>query len=158
MEPMEMEKVCAEKLRELRRQRGLTLAQFSVLSQGRIKPVVLGSYERGTRAISIAKLQLVAEIYQVPIQYFFGASSTKTEVLSQRWIIDIRRLKTSKDSDSFAQNIIAYVAEIVQRRNDFNGEVLSLRAQDQENISLLTRANKSEVREALYLRGILYGA
>jgi transcriptional regulator with XRE-family HTH domain len=155
---MEMEKVCAEKLRELRRQRGLTLDEFSKLSGGRIKSVVLGSYERGTRAISIAKLQLVAEIYQVPIQYFFGVSASKSEVMHQRWIIDLRRLKISKEGDSFAQLVISYVGHIVQRRNDFNGEVISLRTSDQDNLSLITRAEKSDVREALYLRGILYGA
>ena len=56
----EIEELCAQRLRDLRRSRGLTLDQCESMSGGVIKAVVLGSYERGTRAISLARLTQLA--------------------------------------------------------------------------------------------------
>jgi hypothetical protein len=50
----EIEQRCAHKLRELRRSKGLTLQDCELISNGALKAVVLGSYERGHRAISLA--------------------------------------------------------------------------------------------------------
>ena len=63
-------------LRKIRRSKGLTLHQVEVLSNGKYKSVVVGSYERGHRSISVSRLIELAELYEVPITEFFGASST----------------------------------------------------------------------------------
>jgi transcriptional regulator with XRE-family HTH domain len=70
-------------LREIRKSKGLTLHKVEALSNGLHKAVVVGSYERGNRSISVDKLISLAEFYEVPISEFFGDSNTnkKAEAL-----------------------------------------------------------------------------
>jgi transcriptional regulator with XRE-family HTH domain len=154
----DIESTCSEKLRNLRRERGLTLAQCESASNGLFKSVVMGSYERGSRAISLSRLQQLADFYEVPIQYFFGPLGKSAENGRTRWVIDLRRLKANTSGDAFIQHISTYLSQVIGKRQDFNGEVISLRSADRENLSLILRAEISDIREGLYLRGLLYGA
>jgi transcriptional regulator with XRE-family HTH domain len=52
----EYQKRLGARLRAIRQQQGLTLQQVEEMSEGRWKAVVVGSYERGDRAVSVAKL------------------------------------------------------------------------------------------------------
>jgi transcriptional regulator with XRE-family HTH domain len=60
-------------LRKIRKSKGLTLHNVEVLSNGKYKSIVVGSYERGTRSISVSRLIGLAELYEVSITEFFGA-------------------------------------------------------------------------------------
>src|SRR6059058_6354500 len=55
-----------ERLRAIRRQKGLSLHDVEARSGMEFKASVLGAYERGERAISVPRLLRLAEIYQVP--------------------------------------------------------------------------------------------
>ncbi len=55
-----------ERLRAIRRQKGLSLHDVEARSQQEFKASVLGAYERGERAISVPRLLRLAEIYEVP--------------------------------------------------------------------------------------------
>ena len=55
-----------ERLRVTRHQRGLSLERVVQLSGGRFSPSALGAWERGTRAITVERLALLAAIYRVP--------------------------------------------------------------------------------------------
>lgn len=63
--------VCA-KLRYVRQLKGWTLADVETKSYGKHKAVVIGSYERGQRTISVKKLIELARFYDVPVSEFFG--------------------------------------------------------------------------------------
>ena len=63
-------------LRKVRKSKGLTLHQVQALSNGLHKVPVIGSYERGTRSISVDKLISLSEFYEVPITEFFGVPNT----------------------------------------------------------------------------------
>jgi transcriptional regulator with XRE-family HTH domain len=65
-------------LRKIRKSKGLSLHQVEVLSNGKYKPIPLGSYERGTRAITVSKLIELSEFYEVPITELFGLSNTNS--------------------------------------------------------------------------------
>ena len=54
--PSEYAKSLGARLRSIRQQQGLSLQGVEEKSNGRWKAVVVGSYERGDRAISVAKL------------------------------------------------------------------------------------------------------
>lgn len=56
-----------DRLRRVRRARGLTLQDVEDRSDGRWKAVVVGSYERGDRAVSAVKLTELADFYDVPV-------------------------------------------------------------------------------------------
>jgi transcriptional regulator with XRE-family HTH domain len=60
------------RLRRVRRARGLTLQDVEARSDGRWKAVVVGSYERGDRAVSATKLAQLAEFYDVPVSDLMG--------------------------------------------------------------------------------------
>ena len=148
---VQIEATISIRLRELRRKRGLTLHQFEALSAGAVKAVVLGSYERGTRALSIARLGQLARIYGVPISYFFPEDEDGNEITST--IFDLRKisqLTALPDELIWMRN---YLRSIVKRRSDWNGQVLSLRASDLEVISQST--NEDDFNEYLKINGFL---
>jgi transcriptional regulator with XRE-family HTH domain len=55
------------KLRAIRQQQGLSLHGVEQKSGGRWKAVVVGSYERGDRAVTVQKLAELADFYGVPV-------------------------------------------------------------------------------------------
>ena len=55
-----------ERLRAIRRQKGLSLHDVEARSATEFKASVLGAYERGERAISVPRLLRLSEIYDVP--------------------------------------------------------------------------------------------
>src|SRR5947207_15947777 len=55
------------KLRAIRAQQHLSLHGVERKSGGRWKAVVVGSYERGDRAVSVQRLAELAEFYGVPV-------------------------------------------------------------------------------------------
>ena len=56
------------RLRAIRTQQGLSLHGVEEKSRGRWKAVVVGSYERGDRAVTVQRLAELAEFYGVPVQ------------------------------------------------------------------------------------------
>src|SRR5664279_1838552 len=52
-----------QRLRAVRRQRGMTLKQVQEQSAGRWTIEVVGSYERGSRAVTVTRLAELAEFY-----------------------------------------------------------------------------------------------
>src|SRR6476469_408036 len=56
-----------ERLRAIRRQKGLSLQDVESGSHQEFKASVLGAYERGERAISVPRLQRLAHFYAVPV-------------------------------------------------------------------------------------------
>jgi transcriptional regulator with XRE-family HTH domain len=62
------------------------------MSNGKYKSVVVGSYERGTRAISVNRLIELAELYEVPITEFFGLSNTNNPPATRMALIPIEDL------------------------------------------------------------------
>jgi transcriptional regulator with XRE-family HTH domain len=52
-------------LRQVRRSRGLTLKQASVLTGGALRPTSIAGYERGERSISLERLLRLARAYDV---------------------------------------------------------------------------------------------
>ncbi|MGH3547401.1 MAG: helix-turn-helix domain-containing protein, partial [Pseudonocardiaceae bacterium] len=60
-------KALGSKLRGIRQQQGLSLHGVEQKSAGRWKAVVVGSYERGDRAVTVQKLAELADFYGVPV-------------------------------------------------------------------------------------------
>jgi transcriptional regulator with XRE-family HTH domain len=56
-----------ERLRLIRKQKGLSLQEVEATSDQEFKASVLGAYERGERAISVPRLQRLARFYTVPV-------------------------------------------------------------------------------------------
>ncbi|HYX43396.1 MAG TPA: helix-turn-helix transcriptional regulator, partial [Acidimicrobiales bacterium] len=56
-----------QRLRAIRRQKGLSLQEVEAVSEHEFKASVLGAYERGERVISVPRLQRLAQLYSVPV-------------------------------------------------------------------------------------------
>src|SRR3712207_5315318 len=85
------------RLRAIRQQQGLTLQQVEEISSGKWKAVVVGSYERGDRAVSVAKLAELSEFYNVPVSELLPkeemAAATAAAVSGPgRVMLDLRKL------------------------------------------------------------------
>src|SRR3954467_14969129 len=72
-----------ERLRAIRRQKGLSLQDVEASSNQEFKASVLGAYERGERAISVPRLQRLARVYSVPVDQLLPREDgeTTTDIL-----------------------------------------------------------------------------
>lgn len=131
-----IEGLVAHRLRELRNQRGYTLDEFERFTEGAVKAVVMGSYERGTRSISIARLAQLASYLGVTLQYFLAPPKTEIEPSPHRWIFDLRILRTLESSTPQMNSLRNFLQEIAAKRSDWDGEVLTIRDSDKKILEI----------------------
>ena len=155
---VEIEQRCARLLRELRRQRGLTLHEFEEFSKGEVKAVVLGSYERGTRAISLARLAQLADLYEVPVEYFFNTKGAENNPNPGRFICDIRRIRKLESLEAELEITKRFLSGIAAQRNDWNCEVISLRTSDAIFLAMVSGFELSDFTEKLKIAGFLFAS
>ena len=140
----------SEKLRAIRKSKGWSLQDIERISKGKWKAVVIGSYERSDRSISLKKAIDLMKFYQVPIQLLFEedpSQSIKT-INNKKLVLDQRRIKNStKPELESLKRLISYISTV---RRDWNGEVLSLRSTDLQFIAILL--NLSDEQTIDYLR------
>lgn len=145
------------RLREIRRQQGLTLKQVEIKSRGRWKAVVVGSYERGSRTLSFDRAASLCDFYGVPLSSLIKEKSVATSLEAIPVILDltvIRLLAQSKDH--FLQALIRFLNGITERRQDWNGHLLSIRDSDLETIGLMTSLDREGVKTGLLNRNLLF--
>ena len=135
------DKSVALRLRSIRQAQSLSLNDVETASRGAIKAVVLGSYERGSRSLSVKRAIQIAQFYGVPVSVLFGGSLRAEGVKAQRTIIDARRLRTlvemgSQIDQAIIKILLRYVSHMQSSRQDWNGEVISLRERDTEYIAI----------------------
>lgn len=141
----------AIRLRVLRKARGWSLAEVEKISRGTIKAVVLGSYERSDRSLSVARAIEIANLYGVPLSHLLAAPTAEESRGSShnRIVVDLRRAshlasETSKGKEQI-RIFTTFIAWIASQRSDWNGEVLSLRRSDLAALALLTFTNEDSV-------------
>src|SRR6059058_4124346 len=88
-------KALGQRLRAIRMQQGLSLHGVEEKSRGRWKAVVVGSYERGDRAVTVQKLAELAEFYGVPVSELLpeGSPNAASE-LGPRLVIHLEKLQS----------------------------------------------------------------
>jgi transcriptional regulator with XRE-family HTH domain len=57
-----------ERLRAIRKQKRLSLQEVEAQSEQEFKASVLGAYERGEQALSVPRLDRLAQFYAVPVE------------------------------------------------------------------------------------------
>jgi len=133
------------RMRLIRESRNLTLVQAAKLSNGEISAIALGSYERGDRSVSARKLLTIARLYEVPISELFEAQ--QKYMTQERVSLDLRKLVTG--ADPIAKRITEVIRNIARMRGDWNGEVISLRASDVNNLEIFTGLSAAEIKKAM---------
>ena len=123
-----------DRLRAIRRQKGLSLHEVEARSGQEFKASVLGAYERGERALSVSRLVRLAEIYDVPADQLLPRETeieidlTDGHSLEEGFTIDLVRLNEATHPDT--EGLARYAARVQVQRQDFNGRFLTIRRDD----------------------------
>ncbi len=151
----EYAKALGGRLRAIRTQQGLSLHGVEEKSQGRWKAVVVGSYERGDRAVTVQRLSELADFYGVPVGELLpeGQMAAAAPEAAARIIIDLEQLSSVPREQ--AAPLARYAATIQSQRGDYNGRVLSIRQEDLRSLAVIYDASPSALTERLIGWGVL---
>ena len=152
--PSEYAKALGARLRAIRTQQGLSLHGVEEKSRGRWKAVVVGSYERGDRSVTVQKLAELAEFYGVPVSELLPGDATPTPLVpTPKLVIDLERMgQLPKDK---VGPLARYVATIQSQRGDYNGRVLSVRHEDLRSLAVIYDKSPADLTEELISWGVL---
>jgi transcriptional regulator with XRE-family HTH domain len=144
-----------ERLRAIRKQKGLSLQEVEAASTQEFKASVLGAYERGERSISVPRLQRLARYYNVPVDQLlprdididltgaaeavegdadYGRRSAWGEG-GEKVTIDLTAFERLTEPE--ADMLQRYLKMIQVQRQDFNGRMLTIRGDDLRAIACL---------------------
>jgi transcriptional regulator with XRE-family HTH domain len=164
------------RLRAMRKQMRLSLQAVEAMSEQEFKASVLGAYERGERAISVPRLQRLAKLYDVPVDQLLppdGDTNTRwgraggtqeTAPLSvrralqgasgnERVTIDLTKLHTVRGPE---RDLLRRFLSMIQvHRQDFNGRMITIRAEDVRAISCLFGVTPDAMGKRLDELGLL---
>ncbi|MEI6040607.1 MAG: helix-turn-helix transcriptional regulator [Actinomycetes bacterium] len=139
----------AASLRAIRKQKGMTLKDVEIASNGRWKAVVIGSYERCDRALSLKKAINLAAFYQMPLDQLLGLENRESAPMNRKITLDLRRVRESSTTGNNFQFLATFTNLLCAKRRDWNGEVLSLRDTDLTTLALLLTLDESATLEWL---------
>jgi transcriptional regulator with XRE-family HTH domain len=144
------------RLRRIRHQQGLSLAEVEHRSGGVWKAVVVGAYERGDRAVTVPRLARLAEFYGVPLSDLLSPRRVSTDARGRpdRIVLDLTRFEA--DGGPAMTAVMRFAARIRQLRGDHNGRVLTLRGADIEAIAVAVGELPDELVGHLRGRGMLH--
>lgn len=136
------------RLRRVRHQQGMSLADVQKASEGRWKAVVVGAYERGDRTITVTRLEELARFYDVPLADLLPDPSATAALDRGRVTIDLLRLESASATPGLSA-IARFAGHVRRSRGDHNGRVLTLRAGDLETIALAIDSSTEDLRREL---------
>jgi transcriptional regulator with XRE-family HTH domain len=135
----------ADKLRMIRKSKGWSLQDVERNSNRKWKAVVIGSYERSDRAISLKKAISLMEFYQVPISELFPQITPEVRV--RRVSLNLTRL--TEDKGEIGERLKAFTKSISDRCKDWNGKLLTIRANDLQFLALILGLSESATLDYL---------
>jgi transcriptional regulator with XRE-family HTH domain len=147
-------KALGSRLRAIRTQQGLSLQGVEQKSRGRWKAVVVGSYERGDRAVTVQRLAELADFYGVPVQALLPDAAPAAQAAPPpKLVLDLERLHAVPHEK--AGPLLRYVATIQGQRGDYNGKVLSVRADALRTLAVIYDMPPAMLAEELISWGVL---
>jgi transcriptional regulator with XRE-family HTH domain len=168
MEPAISSELVAHRLRDIRKSRSMSLLDVESASAGTIKAVVLGSYERGTRALSVKRAIQIADFYGIPVHHLFGSFQVNEVIETHRLTIDVRRMRNyaktytlqigSENHLNFFTSLSRLITHLQNLREDWNGEIISLRSKDLDPLIVFLGSTKKEYITWLTEQKLLFTA
>ena len=143
------------RLRRVRHQQGLSLADVQAQSEGRWKAVVVGAYERGDRTITVARLAELAEFYDVPLADLLPDPTVTNRPDDSRVTLDLLALDAAPARTELTV-LARYASQVARNRGDHNGRVLTLRTGDLETVALVVDMTGPQLRERLEEHDVLF--
>ncbi len=164
------------RLRTMRKQMRLSLQAVEAMSEQEFKASVLGAYERGERAISVPRLQRLAKLYDVSVDQLlppddatvtrWGAAGVSEEIVplsarraiqagsgTDKVAIDLTKLHTVSGPE---RDLLRRFLSMIQvHRQDFNGRMITIRAEDVRAIACLFGVTPDSMGSRLDELGLL---
>lgn len=131
-------------LKKIRKQRGLSLAEVEALSEGRWKAVVVGSYERADRAITVGRLGALMALYQTPLSALFPHEEPDSDLGPA--VFDLSHRQQLALEHPALGNFLSF---IINSRCDWNGHVLTVRSSDLQIAAAYEARTYAEFTEKL---------
>lgn len=171
-----------ERLRVIRKQKRLSLQEVEAQSTQEFKASVLGAYERGERALSVPRLDRLAQFYNVPIEQLLPREATGFEAAAidsptnKRLVIDVPKLvqlsgsarrpdgdvdpgedrQDQDESEKPFEMLARYLRLIQVQRQDFNGRVITVRRDDTRAIAAMLDVPVDQVGDRLAALDLLF--
>lgn len=146
-----------ERLRTIRKQKRMSLQEVEATSEEEFKASVLGAYERGERAVSVPRLERLAAFYDVPVYQLLprdDANANRGGNPASKLRIDLLKLAARPE---FPYDIIARLLRMIQvMRQDFNGKVITCRADDARAIAAILDVPADEIGQRLAELDLLF--
>lgn len=142
------------RLRAIRNQLGMTLRDVEDRSDGKWKAVVVGSYERADRSVSLPRLRELAEFYGVDVAELLPGGLSRATDEPPPLVIDLRGLR-SASTDATLWPLVRFVADVRGRRGDTTADRLTLRSADARALAILLDVPTDEIEDVLRDKGLL---
>lgn len=150
-----------ERLRNIRRQQGLSLQAVEEQSDREFKASVLGAYERGERIISVLRLQRLARLYGVPVDQLLPrmdgadfANETRMPAPPGTGPITIDLSRLERLDAPEREVLRRYIGMIQIQRGDFNGRLITIRAEDVRALARVFERDEPAMRNRIDELGI----
>ncbi len=145
-------KALGARLRAIRMQQHLSLHGVERKSGGKWKAVVVGSYERGDRAVSVQRLSELAEFYGVPVgdllppdDSAFGGGGGGAPL--SRIVLNLE--KVASLTDGHADILRRFTTSIQRQRGEVGARVLPVRHEDLRTLALMYDTSIEALTERL---------
>lgn len=144
------------RLRAVRRARELRLQDVEERSGGRFKAVVVGSYERGDRAVSAHKLAALAAFYDVPVGELLPDDgwSRLPPIESGCLRLSLAALQ-ERAGDPGVASLLRLVQHIRGLRGDHQGRVVTVRTDDLRTTAITLGVEVDDLPAWLDTNGLL---
>jgi transcriptional regulator with XRE-family HTH domain len=147
------DRALGKRLRSVRVAQKMSLRVVQEKSQGRWKAVVVGSYERGDRSVTVVALAELADFYGVPVAELLPGTSPWAASSTPTLTMDLRRL--SEIPADQGGPLARFATAIKSQRGDYNGKVLSIRVEDLRALAVMYDMSPDELTEQLIGWGVL---
>lgn len=146
-------KALGDRLRDVRQRAGLSLQQVELKSEGRWKAIVVGSYERADRAVTVQKLAGLAHFYGVALQDLLPPDGLINDDAEDTPIVlNLERLKEHPTAET--EPLAHYVAEITRRRGT-QQSLLPVRSSDLDSLAQIYNTSVPELVARFVSWGVL---
>ncbi|MGE3620116.1 MAG: transcriptional regulator [Acidimicrobiia bacterium] len=137
-----------QRLRAVRRGKGLSLDEVESSSGGRWSASAVGAYERGFRNLSLPRLRELAEFYDVPMSVLLGEGELiGAGPRTGKLVLDLVALQGVDRPEADA--VLRYLRSIILERGDYNGRILSIRRDDMRALCSLLQQDEAAALDTL---------
>jgi transcriptional regulator with XRE-family HTH domain len=145
-----------ERLRSIRKQRGLSLQDVQRQSNREFKAAVLGAYERGERSLSMPRLQRLAKFFGVAVRQMLPRDTDDPEAQSAHGAPGLTISLDKVDSLTGQDAVVVerFLKAIQVMRQDFNGRVLTIRGDDLRTLAILLDQSQDNFTSRLVELGV----